>query len=122
MEISRASFQAIREARKSRGESQEDLAHRVGLSRETVAGIESGEGALNEFILVCKALGVRLEVKLGERTETLVFPLDPEERREIEANIDWFSRLEPAERLRTMARHLESARRLREAGLRGHGR
>ncbi len=56
-----------------------------------------------------------LGLQIAGRTVTLVHAIDPEERREIEANIEWYSRLKPADRLRVAARNLDATERLRKA-------
>lgn len=74
---------------------------------------------MEQLAKLCRGLGVRLELRVGSETITLVHPIDPEERKEIEENIAWFSRLPPAERLRTIRKHLESAQRLQAAAAHG---
>ena len=50
----------VRQLRKSRGWSQEDFAHRVGLDRSYMGGVERGERnvSLENICLIAKALGV----------------------------------------------------------------
>ena len=105
----------IRAARKARGESQSDVARRLGVSQQWVSRLESGRGGLGQAVEICKAYGLRLEVRLGDTTATVVYPIDPAERREIEANLEWFSRLTPAQRLRAIEQHVKAARRLQGA-------
>ena len=64
--------QAIRELRRERGISQEDLAHTCGLDRSYMGGIERGERnpSLKNIFRVADGLGVAPTV-LFERFETL---------------------------------------------------
>ncbi|MDR3617974.1 MAG: helix-turn-helix transcriptional regulator [Paludisphaera borealis] len=50
----------VRELRKSRGWSQEEFAHRVGLDRSYVGGVERGERnvSLENICLIAQALGL----------------------------------------------------------------
>ncbi|MHB1426764.1 MAG: helix-turn-helix domain-containing protein [Gemmataceae bacterium] len=50
----------VRQLRKSRGWSQEEFAHRVGLDRSYMGGVERGERnvSLENICLIAKALGV----------------------------------------------------------------
>jgi transcriptional regulator with XRE-family HTH domain len=50
----------VRQLRKNRGWSQEDFAHRVGLDRSYMGGVERGERnvSLENICLIAKALGV----------------------------------------------------------------
>lgn len=105
----------FRAARKARGESQRDVARRLGVSQQWVSRLERGRVGLEQASEICKAYGLGLEIRLGDAVRTAVYPIDPAERREIEANLDWFSRLPPARRLRTIEQHVRAARRLQGA-------
>ncbi len=50
----------VRQLRKSRGWSQEDFAHRVGLDRSYMGGVERGERnvSLENICLIASALGL----------------------------------------------------------------
>jgi transcriptional regulator with XRE-family HTH domain len=50
----------VRQLRKCRGWSQEDFAHRAGLDRSYMGGVERGERnvSLENICLIAKALGV----------------------------------------------------------------
>lgn len=50
----------VRQLRKARGWSQEDFAHRVGLDRSYVGGVERGERniSLENICLIAETLGV----------------------------------------------------------------
>lgn len=109
----------LREARKARGETQAAVADRLGMSQQLLSRIERGEASLEKILGLCRGLGLEVTLCLGRRAMTLVHPIDPDERREIEANIAWFSRLKPEERLRTAARNLRAAQRLIEGARRG---
>ena len=74
---------------------------------------------MKQLIRLCRDYGIRLDIDLDGRAKTLVYPMDREERNEIEANIEWFSRLGPAERLRTIEQHMAAAARLRGAAIDG---
>ncbi len=100
-------------ARSKRGETQAQVADRLGVSQQLISRLERGRGNLHQLMRLCRGLGVRLSLQVGEETVTLVHPIDPEERQEIEANIAWFSRLAPADRLRTIRRHVAALERLR---------
>ena len=52
----------LKEARRARDLSQEDLAQRVGVTRQTIGLIESGNynPSLNLCVAICKALGKSL--------------------------------------------------------------
>ncbi|MBI4601760.1 MAG: helix-turn-helix domain-containing protein [Planctomycetes bacterium] len=101
-------------ARKRLGLTQAELGKRLGVSQQLIARIEGGGGSLDQVARVCRALGLALEVTLDGVTKTLVHALNPDERREIEANIDWFSRLPPLARLKTIARHVKTIERLKK--------
>ena len=105
----------LKEARRARGETQAQVARRLGISQQLVSYLERGEGSVEQFAKLCRGLGVPLSLHAGDETITLVHPIDPEERREIDENIAWFSRLAPAARLRTIRRHVKALERLRAA-------
>ncbi len=105
----------LKEARRARGETQAQVARRLGISQQLVSYLERGEGSVEQFAKLCRGLGVPLSLRAGDETITLVHPIDPEERREIDENIAWFSRLAPAARLRTIRRHVKALERLRTA-------
>ncbi len=109
----------LKEARRARGETQAQVARRLGISQQLVSYLERGEGSVEQFAKLCRGLGVPLSLHAGDETITLVHPIDPEERREIDENIAWFSRLAPAERLRTIRRHVKALERLRGAATHG---
>ncbi len=109
----------IRAHRKRRRESQGRVASRLGTTQQVVSRVERGEASLEQIVRLCKALALPLAVEIGGHRIQMVYPIDPEERRAIEANIDWFARLDPARRLRAIALHVDASRRLREAASRG---
>lgn len=109
----------LRQARLKRGESQAKVAQRLGVSQQLVSRIERRGGSLRQIALLSRGLGLHLAVQIGDQTVTLVHPIDPDERKEIEANIAWFSRLAPVDRLRVSAIHFQAAQVLQEAGRRG---
>ena len=106
----------IRQKRRRRHETQGDVAARLDVSQQLVSRMEAGRCNWEQFVQLARALGLGLEIRLGGQAERVVYPLDPRERREIEANIDWLSRLPPVERLRTIALHVDAANRLRKLG------
>jgi len=110
----------IQQTRRRLGESQADVARRVGVSQQLVSRIEAGGGSWEQLVGLAKTLGLGVEIRLGGQSEWAAYPLDADERREIEANIDWFSRRPPLERLRAIAQHMKAARQLQELGR--HGR
>jgi len=105
----------LRRRRRARGESQAEVAARLGASQQLVSDIERGRTGIDAMLEACRALGIGASVRIGDESFTLVHEMDPRERREIEANLDWFSRLSPAERLRTMHRHRLALLKLRAA-------
>ena len=54
--------EAMREARRRKGLSQQQLANRLGVSRQTVNAIESGDynPTIRLCVGICKALGLTL--------------------------------------------------------------
>ena len=115
----------LQEARERRRESQAQLADRLGVTRQLLSRIERGQGSLEKVADLCRALGLRVALEIGNRSVVLVHPIDPEERKEIEANLDWFSRLSPERRLTVAAEHARAARALIAEGkalLDGEGR
>jgi transcriptional regulator with XRE-family HTH domain len=109
----------LKEAREERGESQAQLAERLGVTQQLVSRIERGQGSLEKVADLCRALGLRLALQIGGRSVVLVHPIHPEERKEIEENIDWYERLSPVDRLRVNARNYEDLELLMKAGRRG---
>jgi transcriptional regulator with XRE-family HTH domain len=105
----------LRRARRERREKQADVARRAGISQQIVSRIERGEGGLEGLVLLARAIGLEVELRVGSLSLPLAHGIDPEERREIDANIAWFSRLPPAKRLRTIRLHAASLDRLRKA-------
>jgi transcriptional regulator with XRE-family HTH domain len=112
-------LEALRRHRRLRGDSQARVAERLGTSQQIVSRIERGQASIEQVAKLCRAVGLRLALEIGETRVTLAHPIDPEERRQIEANIDWFQRNEPGKRLRVMARHVEAALRLQRAASHG---
>ncbi len=94
----------LRKIRRDRGESQGEVAARLGISQQLLSRIERGETALEHLLGECRALGVAAEIRIGDEVFPWVHAMDPRERCEIEANLDWFSRLSPGDRLRAMRR------------------
>ena len=109
----------LRQARRRRGLSQAEVAEALGVAQQQVSSVERGHGGIEQVAKVCRALGLHLALEIDGRRVTIVHPIDPAERAAIEANIDWFSRLSPARRLRAIAGHVEASRRLREHAVRG---
>ena len=108
-------MESLGKARKRLGLTQAELGRRLGVSQQLIARVEGGGGGLAQVARVCRALGLALQVTLDGVTRTLVHALNPDERREIEANIDWFSRLPPLTRLKTIAQHVKTIERLKKA-------
>jgi transcriptional regulator with XRE-family HTH domain len=94
----------FRRIRRSRGESQAEVAARLGASQQLVSAIERGRSTIDHMMQACRALGIAGEIRIGDEVFPVAHAMDPRERREIEANLDWFSRLSPGDRLRTMHR------------------
>jgi transcriptional regulator with XRE-family HTH domain len=105
----------IRQARRRQGATQAQLAERLGVTQQLVSSVERGRGGLKQVVHVCRGLGLPLRIQVGDASIVLAHALDPEERKEIEANIDWFSGLPAGKRLRTVRLHVEAAERLRRA-------
>jgi transcriptional regulator with XRE-family HTH domain len=65
--------QAVRELRKERGLSQEELGHRSGLHRNYIGGIERGElnPTLTSILSLARAFEIRSSILL-ERAEGLL--------------------------------------------------
>lgn len=116
MELIKTLSAHLRQARKARGECQTEVARRLGVRQQQISRLENGQGSFEQIVQLCRVYGISLDIRMGDFQRTVVHPLDPDERREIEANIAWFSRLSPIRRLRTIEGHLQAARRLQEAG------
>jgi HTH-type transcriptional regulator/antitoxin HipB len=72
----------LREARTASGQSQQDLAKPLGMSRATVSAIENGtvsEIGVRKFMALCAALGLSIHVSAPEKRPTL-FELREENR------------------------------------------
>jgi HTH-type transcriptional regulator/antitoxin HipB len=72
----------LREARKASGQSQQQLAKPLGMSRATVSAIENGtvsEIGVRKLMALCAALGLSLQVSSPENRPTL-FELREENR------------------------------------------
>lgn len=72
----------LRDARKSSGQSQQQLAQPLGMSRATVSAIENGtvgEIGVRKLMALCAALGLSLHVSTPENRPTL-FELREENR------------------------------------------
>jgi len=108
-------LEEIRTVRRQRHESQSRVAQRLGVSQQVVSQVERGKGSIEQLAKLCRGLGIPLELRIGRQARTLVHPLDPDERQEIEANIAWFSRLEPADRLQAIREHVRAVAVLRKA-------
>ena len=106
---------SLKLARRRRGMSQAEVARRLGVTQQAVSLLEGGEGGLRQIVRYSKAIGTTLAVEVGNVRAVLVHRIDPSERREIEANIEWFSRLDPLGRLRATEGHVRAAQRLRRA-------
>ncbi len=80
----------IREARQARGLNQQSLAEQIGVSRNTVAGWETGHSRpdLNSVVPLCRALRISLNLFFGVKGG-----LSQEERKVL----DLFSSLQPAD-------------------------
>lgn len=73
---------ALRAARKTSGQSQQDLAQPLGMSRATISAIENGtvsEIGVRKLMALCAALGLSLHVSSPEKRPTL-FELREENR------------------------------------------
>ncbi len=109
----------IRSAREARGESQATVARRLRFDRQAISLVEKGRASFTRMLDCCRALGLEVRLTVGKKTLTLVHAMDPDERAEIEANIDWFSRLKPLDRLRVHDIHRKADEILRKAASRG---
>jgi HTH-type transcriptional regulator / antitoxin HipB len=72
----------MREARRSRGKSQQEVAKPLGMSRATISAIENGtisEIGVRKLMALCAALGLSLHVSAPESRPTL-FELREENR------------------------------------------
>ena len=73
---------ALRDARKASGQSQQELAKRLGMSRATISAIENGtvsEIGVRKLMALCAALGLSIHVSVPNRRPTL-FELREENR------------------------------------------
>lgn len=73
---------ALREARKARGLSQQELAKPLGMSRATISAIENGtviEIGVRKVMALCAALGLSVQVSVPDKRPTL-FELRKERR------------------------------------------
>jgi HTH-type transcriptional regulator / antitoxin HipB len=73
---------ALRAARKISGQSQQDLAQPLGMSRATISAIENGtvsEIGVRKLMALCAALGLSMHVSAAEKRPTL-FELREENR------------------------------------------
>jgi transcriptional regulator with XRE-family HTH domain len=72
----------LREARKASGQSQQEVAKPLGMSRATISSIENGtvsEIGVRKLIALCAALGLSIHVSVPEKRPTL-FELREENR------------------------------------------
>jgi HTH-type transcriptional regulator/antitoxin HipB len=72
----------LREARKASGQSQQELAKPLGMSRATISAIENGtvsEIGVRKLMALCAALGLSIHVSVPETRPTL-FELREENR------------------------------------------
>ena len=72
----------LRDARKASGQSQEELAGPLGMSRATISAIENGtvsEIGVRKLMALCAALGLSIHVSAPEKRPTL-FELREENR------------------------------------------
>jgi len=72
----------LRDARKTSGQSQQELAQPLGMSRATISAIENGtvsEIGVRKLMALCAALGLSLQVSSFENRPTL-FELREENR------------------------------------------
>jgi HTH-type transcriptional regulator/antitoxin HipB len=72
----------LREARKASGQSQQELAKPLGMSRATISAIENGtvsEIGVRKLMALCAALGLSVHVSVPEKRPTL-FELREENR------------------------------------------
>jgi HTH-type transcriptional regulator / antitoxin HipB len=73
---------ALREARKASGQSQEELAKPLGMSRATISAIENGtvsEIGVRKLMALCAAVGLSIGVSVLNKRPTL-FELREENR------------------------------------------
>jgi HTH-type transcriptional regulator / antitoxin HipB len=73
---------ALHDARKASGQSQQELAKRLGMSRATISAIENGtvsEIGVRKLMALCAALGLSIHVSVPNRRPTL-FELREENR------------------------------------------
>ena len=74
--------ETVREARKTGGRSQQELAAALGMSRATISGIENGtvgEIGVRKLMALCAAVGLSIRVSAAEKRPTL-FDLRAENR------------------------------------------
>lgn len=72
----------LRDARKTSGQSQQELAQPLGMSRATISAIENGtvsEIGVRKLMALCAALGLSIQVSSFENRPTL-FELREENR------------------------------------------
>jgi transcriptional regulator with XRE-family HTH domain len=72
----------LREARKTSGQSQQDVAKPLGMSRATISAIENGtvgEIGVRKLMALCASLGLSMHVAVPEKRPTL-FELREENR------------------------------------------
>ena len=72
----------LREARKAGGQSQQELAQPLGMSRATISAIENGtvsEIGIRKLMALCAALNLSIQVSAPENRPTL-FELREENR------------------------------------------
>jgi HTH-type transcriptional regulator / antitoxin HipB len=65
----------VRRARKARGQSQQELAKLLTMSRATISGIENGtirEIGVRKLMALCAALGLSIQVSVPEKRPTLM--------------------------------------------------
>jgi HTH-type transcriptional regulator / antitoxin HipB len=72
----------LREARKASGQSQQEVAKPLGMSRATISAIENGtvgEIGVRKLLALCASLGLSMQVTVPEKRPTL-FELREENR------------------------------------------
>jgi HTH-type transcriptional regulator/antitoxin HipB len=72
----------LREARKASGQSQQEVAKPLGMSRATISAIENGtvgEIGVRKLLALCASLGLSMHVTVPEKRPTL-FELREENR------------------------------------------
>lgn len=100
--------------------SQIEFGKLLGINQKMVSHLESGKAGYSVKTLekIANLTGARLDVSLrimGERKKKVKkrnITISKEEEKEIRENIDWFSRLDPVQKIRAVEVNNRATRRL----------